>query len=67
MVQSPCSLIHPASAPARHAESAHTFASRGSLFLTRVILAGVAARRGGPPHRDRSDNGPEFEAEAVRS
>jgi putative transposase len=32
-----------------------------------VILAGVAARRGGPPHRIRSDNGPEFAAEAVRS
>jgi putative transposase len=33
----------------------------------RVILAEVAARRGGPPHRIRSDNGPEFAAEAVRS
>ena len=33
----------------------------------RVVLAGVAARRGGPPHRMRSDNGPEFAAEAVRS
>ena len=33
----------------------------------RVILAGVAAKRGGPPHRVRSDNGPEFVAEAVRS
>src|SRR6476646_2059264 len=33
----------------------------------RVILAEVAARRGGPPHRVRSDNGPEFAAEAVRS
>jgi transposase InsO family protein len=32
-----------------------------------VILAGVAASRGGPPHRMRSDNGPEFAAEAVRS
>jgi putative transposase len=32
-----------------------------------MILAGVAARRGGPPHRIRSDNGPEFAAEAVRS
>ena len=32
-----------------------------------VILAEVAARRGGPPHRMRSDNGPEFAAEAVRS
>jgi putative transposase len=33
----------------------------------RVILAEVAGRRGGPPHRIRSDNGPEFAAEAVRS
>jgi len=33
----------------------------------RVILAEVAARRGGPPHRIRSDNGPEFAAQAVRS
>ena len=33
----------------------------------RVILAGVAAKRGGPPHRVRSDNGPEFAADAVRS
>jgi putative transposase len=33
----------------------------------RVILAEVAARRGGPPHRVRSDNGPEFAALAVRS
>src|SRR5436305_7883229 len=33
----------------------------------RVILAEVAVRRGGPPHRIRSDNGPEFAAEAVRS
>ncbi len=32
-----------------------------------VILAKVAARRGGPPHRVRSDNGPEFAALAVRS
>ena len=32
----------------------------------RVILAEVAAGRGGPPHRVRSDNGPEFAAEAVR-
>ncbi len=32
----------------------------------RVILAEVAALRGGPPHRVRSDNGPEFAAEAVR-
>jgi putative transposase len=33
----------------------------------RVILAEVAATRGGPPFRVRSDNGPEFAAEAVRS
>jgi transposase InsO family protein len=33
----------------------------------RAILAGVAAERGGPPHRVRSDNGPEFAAEVVRS
>lgn len=33
----------------------------------RVILAAVAAERGGPPHRVRSDNGPEFVAEVVRS
>lgn len=33
----------------------------------RVILAGVAAERGGPPHRVRSDNGPEFVAEVVRT
>jgi transposase InsO family protein len=33
----------------------------------RVILAGVAMKRGGPPHRMRSDNGPEFAAAAVRS
>jgi putative transposase len=32
-----------------------------------VILAGVAASRGGPPHRMRSDNGSEFAAEVVRS
>ncbi len=32
-----------------------------------MVLAEVAARRGGPPHRIRSDNGPEFAAEAVRS
>jgi putative transposase len=32
----------------------------------RAILAAVAAGRGGPPHRVRSDNGPEFAAEAVR-
>jgi putative transposase len=33
----------------------------------RIILAEVAASRGGPPCRIRSDNGPEFAAEAVRS
>jgi transposase InsO family protein len=33
----------------------------------RVVLAEVATCRGGPPHRIRSDNGPEFAAEAVRS
>jgi putative transposase len=33
----------------------------------RVILAEVAGRRGGPPHRIRSDNGPEFAAEVVKS
>jgi hypothetical protein len=33
----------------------------------RVILAEVAASRGGPPHRVRSDNGPEFAAEVVRT
>jgi transposase InsO family protein len=33
----------------------------------RVILAEVATRRGGPPHRVRSDNGPEFAAEVVWS
>ena len=33
----------------------------------RAILAEVAAERGGPPCRVRSDNGPEFAAEAVRS
>ncbi len=32
----------------------------------REILAEVVARRGAPPHRIRSDNGPEFAAEAVR-
>jgi transposase InsO family protein len=31
------------------------------------ILAAVVARRGAPPQRIRSDNGPEFAAEAVRS
>ena len=33
----------------------------------RIILAEVAVRRGGPPCRMRSDNGPEFAAEVVRS
>jgi transposase InsO family protein len=33
----------------------------------RIILAEVAAARGGPPCRIRSDNGPEFAAEVVRS
>jgi putative transposase len=33
----------------------------------RAILAEVVARRGAPPHRIRSDNGPEFAAEAIRS
>ena len=33
----------------------------------RVISAEVATKRGGPPHRVRSDNGPEFAAEVVRS
>jgi putative transposase len=33
----------------------------------RTILAEVAAQRGGPPCRMRSDNGPEFAAEVVRS
>jgi putative transposase len=33
----------------------------------RLLLVGGAARRGGPPGRLRSDNGPEFAAEAVRS
>jgi transposase InsO family protein len=31
------------------------------------ILAAVATRRGGPPHRARGDNGPEFAAKVVRS
>jgi putative transposase len=31
------------------------------------ILAHVVTRRGAPPHRIRSDNGPEFAAQAVRS
>ncbi len=33
----------------------------------RIILAEVAARRGGPPRRMRSDNGPGFAADVVRS
>jgi transposase InsO family protein len=33
----------------------------------KAILAEVVARRGAPPHRIRSDNGPEFAAEAIRS
>ena len=33
----------------------------------RIILAEVAAGRGGPPCRMRSDNGPEFAALVVRS
>ena len=33
----------------------------------RIILAEVAVKRGGPPCRVRSDNGPEFAADAVRS
>src|SRR3954451_21815850 len=33
----------------------------------RIILAEVAAQRGGPPCRMRSDNGPEFAAQVVRS
>src|SRR4051812_15771413 len=32
----------------------------------REILSEVVARRGAPPHRIRSDNGPEFAADAVR-
>ena len=32
----------------------------------RIILAEVAAGRGGPPCRLRSDNGPEFVAQVVR-
>lgn len=32
-----------------------------------IILAEVAAGRGGPPCRIRSDNGPEFAAQVVRS
>jgi putative transposase len=43
-------------------------ARRGMLAEDiRIILAEVAARRGGPPCRMRSDNGPEFAAEVVRS
>lgn len=33
----------------------------------RAILVAVAAERGGPPHRVRSDNGSEFAAEVVRT
>lgn len=33
----------------------------------RVILAEVTEKRGGPPNRVRSDNGPKFAAEVVRS
>jgi putative transposase len=33
----------------------------------RIILAEVAAGRGGPPRRMRSDNGPEFVAQVVQS
>jgi putative transposase len=33
----------------------------------REILATIATERGGPPDRIRSDNGPEFVAEVVRS
>jgi transposase InsO family protein len=33
----------------------------------RIILGDVAVQRGGPPCRMRSDNGPEFVAEVVRS
>jgi putative transposase len=33
----------------------------------KAILAEVVASRGAPPHRIRSDNGPEFAAEAIRS
>lgn len=32
-----------------------------------AILASVAADRGSPPHRVRSDNGREFAAELVQS
>jgi putative transposase len=33
----------------------------------RIILAEVAAGRGGPPCRPRGDNGPEFAGEVIRS
>jgi putative transposase len=33
----------------------------------RIILVEIAAGRGGPPCRIRSDNGPEFAAQVVRS
>lgn len=33
----------------------------------RIILAEAAAGRGGPPCRVRSDNGPEFAAQVIRS
>jgi putative transposase len=33
----------------------------------RIILGDVAVQRGGSPCRMRSDNGPEFVAEVVRS
>ena len=33
----------------------------------RIILAEIAAQRGGLPCRMRSDNGPEFAAEVIRS
>src|SRR5262249_30991257 len=44
-------------------------AARRSLTAEaiRLILAEIAARRGGPPCRMRSDHGPEFAAEVVRS
>lgn len=32
-----------------------------------AVLADASMRRGGPPHRVRSDNGPEFAAEIVQS
>jgi putative transposase len=45
-----------------------TLEARRSMTAEEIqeILAGVVARRGAPPHRIRSDNGPEFAAEAVR-